>query len=124
MRLTRTPRVEAPDDPATRERILGMLVGDMAAAASSIGARLLVLHLPYLERGRTNPAPEPLRRAVGRSAGVLFLDLAPAVARHYAGPAAPPLRFDRDRHPNPAAHVLFAREIDAFARREGLAPIP
>lgn len=123
-RLFGTPRVEAPDDPATRERILERLIGDMASAAESAGAPLLVVHLPYLERGSTNPIPPPLRDAVSRlgARNVALLDLAPAVERYYADPAAPLLRFDRDRHPDPAGHALFATAIDAFVREHGLLP--
>jgi hypothetical protein len=58
-RLARTPRPEAPDDPATRERILERLLGDMARAAGSVGARLVVVNIPYFERGGTSPMPRP-----------------------------------------------------------------
>jgi hypothetical protein len=126
VRLVRTPRPEAPDDPATRERILERLIGDMAGAAASVDARLVVVNIPYLERGSTNPAPPPLEDAVARVAAphLAFLDLAPVVAGHYADPSAPSLRFDRDRHPNAAAHALMADAIDAFVRDRGLLPAP
>jgi hypothetical protein len=126
VRFTRTPRPEAPDDPATRERILERLLGDMAVAAISVDARLVVVNIPYLERGSTNPAPAPLKDAVTRLAApnLAFLDLAPLVARHYADPSKPALRFERDRHPNPAAHALIAEAIDAFVRDRGLLPAP
>ena len=123
-RVMRTTPVVAPDDPATREKILESLIGDMAAAAASVPAPLLVVNLPYLERGTTNPIPAPLEEAVSHLGGrnVFLLDLAPVVQRHYAAPAAPLLRFDRDRHPNPAGHALFADAIDAFARDHHLLP--
>ena len=50
------------------------------------------------------------------------MDLAPFVERHYADPSAPLLRFDRDRHPNPAAHALMADAIDGYVRDRGLLP--
>jgi hypothetical protein len=123
-RLARTPRPEAPDDPATRERILERLVGDMARSSASAGAALVIVHIPYFERGGTNPMPEPLRDALDRlhAPNVAVLDLAPLVQRHYADPSAPLLRFDRDRHPNPAAHALIADVLDAFVRDRGLLP--
>src|SRR5262249_34854076 len=65
-RFLRTPRAEAPDDPATRERILERLLSDMASSAASVGAPLVVLNIPYLERGSTNAAPAPLTEAVAR----------------------------------------------------------
>lgn len=126
VRLTGTPRPEAADDPATRERILERLIGEMAAAAATVDARLIVVNIPYLERGSTNAVPPPLKEAITglAAANLAFLDLAPVVARHYANPSAPSLRFDRDRHPNPAAHALLADAIDAFVRDRGLLPAP
>jgi hypothetical protein len=123
-RLVRTPRPEAPDDPATRERILARLLSEMAGASASVAAPLIVVNIPYFERGATNPVPPPLKAAVAEvhASNLALLDLAPAVARYYSDPAAPPLRFDRDRHPNPAAHALIAEEIDRFVRDRGLLP--
>ena len=123
-RLARTPHPEAPDDPVTRERILERLLGDMARAAGSVGARLIVLNIPYFERGGTSAMPAPLKEALAHVAApnVSTLDLAPIVTRHYADPSAPLLRFDRDRHPNPAAHALIAEAIDGFVRGQGLVP--
>ncbi|HUG54311.1 MAG TPA: hypothetical protein VMR21_11950 [Vicinamibacteria bacterium] len=125
--LARTPRPEAPDDAAMRARILEALIGDMAAAAASVPAPLVVLNIPYLETGSTNPLPAPLREAVGRirAPNLLLLDLAPLVARHHAAPSAPPLRFERDRHPNAAAHDLIAGAVAAFVQdRRLLDPVP
>ena len=121
-RLTRTPHPEAPDDPATRERILERLIGEMARASASAGAKLVVLNIPYFERGGTNAMPVPLKDALARVAApnVFVLDLAPIVERHYADPSASILRFDRDRHPNPAAHALIADSLDGFVRDRGL----
>jgi hypothetical protein len=123
-RLARTPRPEAPDDPATRERILERLLGDMARAAGSVNARLIVLNIPYFERGGTGAMPAPLKDALTHVAApnLSALDLAPIVERHYADPAAPLLRFERDRHPNPAAHALMADAIDRFVRDGDLLP--
>jgi hypothetical protein len=39
-------------------------------------------------------------------------------------PAAPLLRFDRDRHPNPAAHALIADAVDGFVRDRGSSGLP
>jgi hypothetical protein len=123
-RLARTPRPEASDDPATRERILERLLGDMARAAGSVGARLIILNIPYFERGGTTAMPPPLKDALARldAPNLSVLDLAPAVERYYADPSRPLLRFERDRHPNPAAHALIADAIDGFVRDRGLLP--
>jgi lysophospholipase L1-like esterase len=96
----------------------------MARASASVGAKLIVLNIPYFERGGTGAMPAPLKEALAQVAApnVSTLDLAPIVARHYADPSAPLLRFDRDRHPNPAAHALIAEAIDGFVRGQGLVP--
>ena len=125
VRFARTPRGEVPDDPAMRQRILERLLGDMAGAAASVGAPLLVVHIPqFLGRGQSSPVPAPLRGALDRlrASNLQFLDLGPAVARHYADPAAGSLSFEHDGHPNPAAHALFAETIDGFLRQKGLVP--
>lgn len=111
-------------DPATRQAGLEFLFARMRAAARKGGARLVVVYIPYLERGQTN-APSPALSAALRSVagdGVTVLDLVPAVARYYADPARPLLRFERDRHPNAAAHALIADELEGTLRREGLLP--
>jgi hypothetical protein len=85
---------------------------------------LIVLNIPYLERGGTNAMPAPLKEALARvgASNLSVLDLAPIVERHYADPSAPLLRFDRDRHPSPAAHALIADALDHFVRERGLLP--
>jgi len=125
VRFARTPRPEVPDNPAMRQRILERLLQDMAGAAASVGAPLLVVHIPqYLGRGEYSPAPVPLKGAISRlhAPNLFFLDLWPVVARHYGDPAAPSLRFERDGHPDAAAHALFADAIDGFLRQKGLVP--
>jgi hypothetical protein len=117
-RVARTPKAP-PDTPTTRERSLEMLLGKMHEASTSAGARLLVVHIPYFERGTTNDVPAPLRAALSHVPGPAFLDLTPAVRRYYEDPARPLLRFDRDRHPNGRAHELIASEIERFIRERG-----
>jgi hypothetical protein len=126
IRFARTPRPEAPDDPVMRERILLELIGSMARAADSVGARLLVLDIPYFERGASHSMPAPLKNALTRLArpDVVVLDLGPTVDRHYSNPSAALLRFERDRHPNAAAHALMAAAIDGSLRERGLLPGP
>jgi hypothetical protein len=118
------PHGEVVDTPATRQQILERLIGGMADDAGGIGASLVVVNLPYLERGTTNPMPGPLKDAVQalHRPNLLLLDLAPVVARHYADPAAPLLRAERDGHPNAAGHALIAESIDGFLREKGLVP--
>jgi hypothetical protein len=111
-------------DPASRQAGIEFLLGRMRALTRKGGAHLVVVYIPYLERGGTNPIPPALSAALRSLSGdgVTVLDLAPVVARYYADPARPLLRFERDAHPNEAAHVLIADELEATLRREGLLP--
>jgi hypothetical protein len=113
-------------DPAHRQRGLEFLLARMRADTARIGAHLVLVYIPYLERGGTNPAPPALAGALQSVAGdgVTVLDLAPVVTRYYADPARPLLRFERDPHPNPAAHALIAEELERTLRRGGLLPPP
>ena len=113
-----------PGVPATRQAGLELLLGRMRDLARRVEAHLLIVYIPYLERGGTNPPPPALAAAL-RSVtgeGVTVLDLTPVVARHHADPARPPLRFERDAHPNPAAHALIAGEVEAALLRSGALP--
>jgi hypothetical protein len=119
-RLFRTPRPAGVDDAETRATILTALLRRLSRGARSVGARTMVVHLPYLERGTTNDPPAPLRQALLRlgSEAPDYVDLTPAVRAHYASPHAELLRFERDRHPAPAAHRLVAdRLADPIRRR-------
>jgi hypothetical protein len=119
-RLFGTPGPTAPDDATTRTAILTALLRRLAADARTSGARALVVHIPYLERGTTNDAPPPLREALARLGPDApgFVDLTPYVRRHYAAsPDAELLRFPRDRHPSPAGHGLVAAELAEPIRR-------
>ena len=111
-------------DPASRQAALEFLLARMRAAARQGGAHLVVVYIPYLERGGTNAASPALSAALRSVAGdgVSVLDLAPVVARYYADPARPLLRFERDAHPNAAAHLLIAEELERMLRVEGLLP--
>jgi len=109
-------------DPASRQASLDLLLGRMHALTRKVGAHLVIVYIPYLERGGTNPVPPALSAAL-RSVtgdGVTVLDLAPVVARHYADPARPLLRFEHDAHPNSTAHALIADELEAALQEEGL----
>jgi hypothetical protein len=55
---------------------------------------------------------------------VTVLDLSPVVTRYYADAARPLLRFERDAHPNAAAHALIAAELEESLGRAGLLAAP
>lgn len=111
-------------DPAHRQAALEFLLGRMRAATTRIGAELVIVYIPYLERGGTNAVPPALAGALQsiRGDGVTVLDLTPVVTRYYGDPTRPLLRFERDAHPNALAHALIAEELEGTLRRRGLVP--
>jgi hypothetical protein len=117
LRLLSPPRFGDPD-PAARGRAMAFLLGRMRDAASRAGARLVIAYIPYLERGTTNTPSPVLAEVLSALEGpeVAVVDLAPVVAGHYADPAAPRLRFERDAHPNPAGHALIADHLEPVLR--------
>jgi hypothetical protein len=104
-------------DPEARRRSLTFLLARMRAAAAQAGAHLVVVYIPYLERGGTNPPPPAIAAALRSIGGdVTVVDLSPAVARYYADVSRPLLRFERDRHPAPAGHALIADALEPVVR--------
>jgi len=97
------------NDPRSREISMKDLMSKMVRAVEAIDALLVVVHIPNLNRGRTESAPKELVGAL--PTGVVFIDLSAAVRDYYADPDRPLLRFERDSHPNDIAHELIAREI-------------
>jgi hypothetical protein len=96
--------------PETAALGLRVMIGAMAGEAEKIGAKLVVLHMPYLRRGHVQPAPEALTAAVGR-ANVTFVDFAPVAAAYYERDATGTLILGDDPHPNPLAHRLIAETL-------------
>ncbi len=119
-RLTKSKKISQnnpfPNDDLSRSKSMKFLLDKMSAKANEIGAVLLVVHIPYFVRGATNPVPPELLHALNED--ILFIDLAPVVARYYSNPQNPLLHFDRDYHPNPLAHALIADEIEAILVEE------
>jgi hypothetical protein len=116
----------AKSEPAARQAGLEFLLARMRDRTRQAGAHLAIVFIPYLERGSTNAPPPALAAALASVAGpgVSVIDLAPAVMRHYADPARPLLRFERDAHPNAAAHSLIADELMATLDRAGVLAAP
>ena len=71
----------------------------------------MVVHVPSLARGWSDPPPPELLEALGP--GVVFLDASAAVGRHYRDPASPSLTLDQDAHPGHHGHALLGRVIAA-----------
>jgi hypothetical protein len=110
-----TTRVEQSKDTMTAS--IRFAIAEMEKTTRSIGAKLLIVHIPMLER----PAdpPEALRLAI-RESGVRFVDVTPAVRAHYrANPDVPLVLSPVDSHPNRRGHRLIAEEIVAVLGGEG-----
>jgi hypothetical protein len=94
---------------ASHTESMKYLIRRMHRVAERIGATLIVVHIPYLDRGHTNPPPSGLTDALDPD--TVLIDMAPVVERYYENMANPSLRFERDGHPNPVAHELIADAI-------------
>ena len=114
--------IEVDQSPETAALALKVMVGAMADEAAKIGAKLVVLHMPYLVRGRVDAAPQALRDAIaGRD--LTFVDFAPVAADFYARDPNGTLVLGQDPHPNPLAHQMIADTL-AEPVRELLAKAP
>lgn len=105
-------------DKASRSKSMRYLISQMKQAAQRIGATLIVVHIPYLDRGNTNVPPSELTDALNPD--IMFIDMAPVVTQYYEIPANPLLRFERDGHPNALAHELIADLIHKAIKERGI----
>ena len=98
------------------------MIAAMVRETNAMGARLIVLNLPYMLRGRVQPAPAALTAAVAGQ-DLTFIDFAPAASDYYAHDATGTLTNGLDAHPNPRAHRMIAETVavsaSAFLTPEG-----
>lgn len=106
------------DDMGTRTAGVAFSVSQLAATTRQLGARLLIVWIPGLEREQTDAAQRELTASL--PADATFLDMSPVVKRYYEDPTRPLLRFDRDIHPNEHGHALMATEIARIIRDRDL----
>ncbi len=104
--------------PESRNNCMKFLMKKMENLAKTINAVLIVVHIPYLERGNTNSAPLELIGSLSK--GTIFIDLSPVVKNYYNDPGNPSLRFQLDSHPNQLAHKLIADEIEKVIISNGI----
>jgi lysophospholipase L1-like esterase len=92
----------------------------MAAIADSMGARLVIVHIPqrgpWSEKHRY-PAARLAAWAARRNVG--FVDLLPALA---AAGSQQRLYYEKDGHATPAAHAIFAGKIQKYLIERRLVP--
>ncbi len=103
------------DSPQTEAAGIHAMIDAMAEAATGMGAKLVVLNLPYLRRGRTQPVPPALTNALAGK-DVTFVDFAPITSEFYARNATGTLILGDDPHPNPLAHRMIAETLAPVVR--------
>lgn len=97
------------DSKELRQEGMLYLMSKMTLEAKRLGALLVVVYIPELERVYTSPPPSELIDALNPD--ILFIDMSRTVTRYYEDERNPSLRFERDSHPNHLAHELIADEI-------------
>jgi hypothetical protein len=102
----------------SRRKCMNFLMKKMEELAKSINANLIVVHIPYLNRGNTNSAPFELINSLDKN--TIFIDLSSVIKDYYDNPENPDLRFKLDGHPNQLAHKLIANEIEKVIINNGI----
>jgi hypothetical protein len=101
--------------PETARLAMAAIIRGMLDATQKIGARLVVLNMPYLPRGRVQAAPDALTNAIAGK-DVTFVDFAPVAAAYYDGNSTGTLILGDDPHPNAVAHRLIAETLAPVIR--------
>jgi hypothetical protein len=102
----------------SHRKCINFLMKRMEGLAKTINAVLVIVHIPYLDRGNTNSPPVELINSLSNS--IIFIDLSPIVKDYYNNPKNPDLRFRSDSHPNQLAHKLIANEIEKVIVSKGI----
>ncbi len=97
---------------------MAYLMDRMSRAARQNNALLIVIYIPKMKKGRTNPPPPELTDSLNPE--TMFINLTDAVDRHFANPHNPPLTFAKDSHPSPLGHQLIALEIRQALQARGV----
>lgn len=106
----RHPSISVDQSPETAAAALRVMIQAMADETRKIGAELVVLHMPYLVRGRVGGPPPALTAAIA-GLDLTFVDFAPAAAAFHARDPHGTLILGEDPHPNPVAHHLIAETL-------------
>jgi hypothetical protein len=115
-KYTNPGTIVVDDSPATAAAGMEAMMRGMLDETRRIGARLVVLNLPYLRRGRVQPVPRELAAAVA-SKDITFVDFAPVAEAYYARESDGTLILvPDDAHPNARAHGLIADTLGAAIR--------
>ena len=96
--------------PETVDAAIATMIRAMSDEAQRIGARLVVLNMPYLPRGRQQPVPPALAAAVA-ARDLTFVDFTPVALDYYDRHPTGTLTLGSDPHPNAVAHRLIAETL-------------
>jgi hypothetical protein len=113
------PRPPTPrGDPDAREAAQRWVFDSMAGVARRLGARLIVLHVPYLRPGEASAPPPELVAALPPDA--TLVDLEPSVVAHRHRHPTRTLTLADDAHPNAEAHALMEQALaESLLERAG-----
>ncbi len=114
------PTLTVDQSPETAALALRTMVRAMADEARRIGAAFVVLHMPYLARGKVGAVPTELSAAVA-GLDLTLVDFAPAAAAFYARDPSGTLITGDGLHPNPTAHRMIAEVLAEAVRPLGRA---
>jgi hypothetical protein len=112
--------VAVDGSPETAALALRVMIEAMAKEAHDIGARFVVLNMPYLRRGHVQSVSPELASAV-EGKDLTFVDFSQVAADYYDRDPTGTLILGDDPHPNPVAHRMIAETL-APAIRPWLAP--
>lgn len=108
----RGPQTIAVDTaPETMAAAMRAIIEGMTTETERMGAHLVVLHMPYLPRGRVRPPSAALASALAGKR-LTFVDFSTVAADFYARDGSGTLILGNDDpHPNAVAHRLIAETL-------------
>jgi hypothetical protein len=110
-----SPTLSVDQSPETAAEALRVMVRAMADEAHKIGAKFVVLYLPYLAPGQVRPVTPELTAALA-GLDVTLVDFGPVATAYYAAHPGGTLITDDRLHPNPAAHRMIAETLASAVR--------
>jgi hypothetical protein len=114
-RYRNSDTIAVETSPAIAGAGIRVMIDAMLEETQKIGARLVVLNMPYLPRGNTRPVPPALAAAVADK-DLTFVDFTPVALDYYERHAAGTLTLPTDPHPSPETHRLIAETLASVIR--------
>jgi len=115
------------NDTAARRQSMKYLLGEILAETRRMGAKLVVVYIPYVGLVNPNPPSDVFLKAVRAfprrsNPDLLVVNTQPRVARHYREPKPYFLGFPNDGHPTPLGHLVLADEIIKEMKQQHFVP--